>query len=150
VKRLLFDCAVVALVAWGAYSWTHRPAPRRAPAITGAMPNLGMPPARPMSAEVDSSMMVAPEDAGRPEVHLKSARVREKTLGETPQILGEPAADVTGGQVPGALPDEQTPWEDRMRRPWAMGAVVALFIVLYALLARALRKGPGGRGFSHD
>ena len=37
-----------------------------------------------------------------------------------------------------------------LRQPWAMGAVVALFVVLYALGTRALRKGPGGRGFTHD
>lgn len=150
MKRLLFDCSVVALVAFGAYSWTHRPAPRRAPAISGAMPDLAMPAARPMSAEVGSSMLVAPEDAGGPDVHLKGARVREKALGEKPRLLGASAADITGGRGSDALPDEQTPWEDRMRQPWAMGAVVALFIVLYALLTRALRKGPGGRGFTHD
>ena len=148
--KLLRDCFVVLLVAGGAYFWTHRPVPRRAPAVSGARPDLAMPAARPMSAEVGSSMLVAPEDAGRPEVHLKSARVHEKTLGEKPQLLGESAADITAGHVPDALPDEQTPWEDRMRQPWAMGAVVALFIVLYALLTRALRKGPGGHGFSHD
>ena len=150
MKRLLLDCSVVLLVAWGAYSWTHRPVPRRAPAISGAMPNIRMPAARPMSAEIGSSMLVVPEDAGRPEVHAPGQRHREKTLGEKPDLLGGAAVDPTAGNVPDALPDELSPWEDRLRQPWAVGAVVALFIILYALMTRALRKGPGGHGFSHD
>ncbi|MFI5363852.1 MAG: hypothetical protein ACHQ49_17965 [Elusimicrobiota bacterium] len=150
MKRLLLDCSVVALVAWGAYSWTHRPVPRRAPAISGAMPNLDMPPARAMTADLETSMLVVPEEAGRPEVHVRGALRREKTLGEKPQVLGGSAVDITAGGIPDALPDEKSPWSDRLRQPWAFGAIVALFIVLYALMTRALRKGPGGHGFSHD
>jgi hypothetical protein len=141
---------VVLLVAGGVYFWKHRPVPAPVPAISGARPDLAMPSAKQFSPEAGSSMLVVPEDAGRPEAHLPSARRREKTLGETPQLLGQSAVDPTAGNVPDALPDERSPWSDRLRQPWAVGAVVALFIVLYALMTRALRKGPGGHGFTHE
>jgi hypothetical protein len=131
MKRLLLDCSVVLLVAGGVYFWKHRPVPAPVPAISGARPDLAMPSAKQFSPEA-------------------GARRREKTLGETPQLLGQSAVDPTAGNVPDALPDERSPWSDRLRQPWAVGAVVALFIVLYALMTRALRKGPGGHGFTHE
>jgi hypothetical protein len=115
------------------------------------MPDLNMPaPGGRPSTVAGSSMLIAPEDAGRPEVHLRGVRVKEKTLGEKPRLLGPSAVDPTAGSAPDALPDERSPWSDRLRQPWAVGAVVAFFIVMYALLTRALRKGPGGKGFTHD
>ena len=151
MKRLLRDCTVVALVVWGAYSWTHPPVPRRAPVIPGAMPDLTMPSARPFSAKVVSSMLVVRESSNDGSPHLAGSQPRrERVLGGKPRLLGESAVDVTAGRVPDALPDKRSPWSDRLRQPWALGAVVALFIVLYAVLTRALRRGPGGHGFTHD
>jgi hypothetical protein len=150
MKRLLLDCSVVLLVVGGVYFWKHRPVPAPVPAISGARPNLSMPSAKPFSPEAGTSMLVVPEDGGHPQAHLPNARRRDKILGETPQLLGPSAVDVAAGNVPDALPDERSPWSDRLRQPWAVGAVVALFIVLYALMTRALRKGPGGHGFTHE
>jgi uncharacterized iron-regulated membrane protein len=155
MKRLLFDCAVVLLAAAGAYRWTHRPVPTRPPAIRGARPNLDMPPPSGLTSPqaLDSGELVVPESAGDDRPHLAGSKQprREPGLGDTPQILGEPAIDVTAaGASDGAPADDRSPWEDRLRKPWAFGAVVALFIVLYALGTRALRRGPGGRGFTRD
>lgn len=146
--KLLRDLLVIGLVAGGAYWWTHRPAPARAPAIAGARPDLSMPPPSAAAPKVGSSMQTLRHDGGP--VHLAGKASREQALGRKPELLGGGAVDVTGGRDSEPLPDERTPWSDRMRRPWALGAVVALFIVLYALGTRALRKGPGGRGFTHD
>ena len=129
--KLLRDLLLIALAAGGGYWWTHRPAPQRAPAIAGDRPDLAMPAAPKLAPKVGSSLTVPKDGGGRP-------------------LLDRGAPDVTGGRASQPLPDEQTPWQDLLRRPKAMGAVVALFIVLYALGARALRKGPGGRGFTHD
>jgi hypothetical protein len=150
MKKLLRDCAVVALVVWGIYTWTHPPVLRREPVIPGAMPNLAMPAVRPFSAEAGSSMLVVREESSDGQPHLDGRPRRERALGTKPHLLGESAVDVTAGRVPDALPDERSPWSDRLRQPWAVGAVVALFIVLYAVLTRALWRGSGEHGFTHD
>ena len=148
--KLLRDCFALLLVAGGVYVWTHRPAPLLAPAISGARPDLAMPAAPALAPKVGSSMLVLKEGAGDGQAHLGGKPARERPLGESPRLLGASAVDITGGRVREPLSGERSPWSDRLRQPWAMGAVVALFFVLYALLARALRKGPGGRGFTHD
>jgi hypothetical protein len=142
VKRLLLDCSVVLLVVGGAYFWRHPVSRPRAPAVSGAMPDLSMPenPALRTRTAVDSAQYVVRETAGG----------RERPLGSKPRLLGPSAVDAAAGSAPDALPDERSPWSDRLRRPWALGAVAALFILLYAVLTRALRKGPGGHGFTHD
>jgi hypothetical protein len=114
------------------------------------MPNLAMPSARPYYAEVGSSMLVVREDSSDGQPHLAGKPRRDRALGTIPRLLGESAVDVTAGQLPDALPDTRSPWSNWLRQPWAAGAVVALFIVLYAVLTRALRRGPGGHGFTHD
>ncbi|HXT00667.1 MAG TPA: hypothetical protein VN915_08345 [Elusimicrobiota bacterium] len=146
--KLLRDLAVIAAAVGGAYWWTHRPAPERAPAIAGARPDLAMPAASKLPPNVGSSIETLRHDGGP--VHLAGKESREQALGRKPELLGGGAVDVTGGRESEPLPDERTPWRDFTRQPRAMAAVVALFIVLYLLGTRALRKGPGGRGFTHD
>lgn len=146
--KLLRDLLILALVGGGAYWWTHRPAPERAPAIAGARPDLAMPSAPKLAPKAGSSILVQSGDGGP--VHLAGKASRERALGKKPELLGAGAVDVTGGRDSEPLPDVRTPWQDFMRQPRAMAAVVALFILLYALGTRALRKGPGGRGFTHD
>ena len=146
--KLLRDLLVIAAVAGGAWWWTHRPAPERAPAIAGARPDLAMSPATGLKPAVGSSMAGLRHDGGP--VHLAGKTSREQPLGARPELLGGGADDVTGGRASEPLHDERTPWEDFMREPRAMAAVVVLCSILYALGTRALRKGPGGRGFTHD
>jgi len=146
--KLLRDLLLLAAVGGGWYWWAHRPLPERAPAFSGARPDLAMPAASASAPKVGSSLQELHHDGGP--VHLAGKSSREQALGSKPQVLGGGAADVTGGQGAETLPDERTPWSDRMRDPWAFAAVVALFAVLYALGTRALRKGPGGHGFTHD
>jgi len=146
--KLLRDLLLLALAAGGWYWWKHQPAPERAPAFSGARPNLAMPAASAAAPKVESSLQTLRRDGGP--IGLNGKQAREQALGRKPELLGAGAVDVTGGRASEPLPDEQTPWEDRLHDPKAMAAVVALFIVLYALGTRALRKGPGGHGFTHD
>jgi hypothetical protein len=48
---------------------------------------------------------------------------------------------------------EELPWLERLKRldrRVVVGAIAAFFLVLYAIGVRALRRGPGGGGFTHD
>lgn len=146
--KLLRDLLIVALAAGGGYWWTHRPVPERAPAIAGERPDLAMPPASTALPKAGSSMETIRHDGGP--AHLAGKSSREQALGSKPELLGGGAVDVTGARGSGTLPDERAPFQDFTRRPAAVASVVALFVLLYLLGTRALRKGPGGRGFTHD
>ena len=156
MNRLLRDCTVVLLVVGSVYYWKYRPVPEPVaiPAIPGEMPDLRMPSAPRLRTRraTDSATLVVHELAGNERPRLAGGKSdRERALGGKSRVLGGSAVDATAASGPdGVLDDERSPWEDRLRQPWAVGAVVALFVVLYALGVRALRRGPGGGGFTHD
>lgn len=157
MKRLLLECGVVALAAWGLYRWKFPPAEPVAPvtpAYTDGRPDLDMtgtaPTLRP--PKVASSMLVAPgsltddSPAGR--------RGRPGTLGSTPRLLSAPGAaaeDAAAASSPAAA----TPWDAWLRRlrrfggPRAVIEIFALFLVGYLLLARGLRRG-NPHSLTHD
>jgi hypothetical protein len=153
--RLIRDLLALLLVAGGVYFWKHRPAPAPAPAIQGRRPNLSMPAApglRPADAP-DSAGYVLPEENAVQKRHLAGKAPPPETqeaLGDKPQILGAPAVDVVDPRGAAGIEEARSSWEDRLRQPWALAAIAALFVVLYALGTRSLRKGPGGGGFTHD
>jgi hypothetical protein len=144
MKRLFLESAVVALVVWGGWRWTHPPTEAPTPTFDGTRPTLDMPaaptlrPARPGDA-----MRVKPGDIGGEE----RLGVRERPLGSTPRLISS-----------GAPPDTQSPtprsgaptWDERLRDPRALGVVFAAFLLFWLLLGRALRRGPGGKGLTND
>jgi hypothetical protein len=154
VKRLIFDCSVLALAAWGWYSWKHRPVPQPVPAYRGARPNLDMPaaPEGPAAPEVESHIAVSAKDIDDSAPHLQGhPDVASHALGDRPKLFEKAGPDSTLADEPaGTLSSERSPWLERLTQPWTFAAIVALFLVLYAVLSRALRRGPGGHGFTHD
>jgi hypothetical protein len=148
--KLLRDLLFLSVLGGAAYWWTHQPVPQRPPALPGPRPNLAMPAGPALIPRVENSLLVAKESTSV-DVHLNGKQGKERPLAANkPQLLGEPAVDVTGGRDSEPLPDERDIWNERLHDPRAMAAVVVLFILLYVLGTRALRKGPGGQGFTHD
>ena len=146
MKRLFLESALLALAVWGCWRWTHPPETPPTATFPGARPSLDMPAAPALRpAEPGEAMRVVPESLG---AASGRAAGRARPLGSTPLLLsarGAPADE----RSPAPRPSPPT-WDERLRDPRALGAVVALFLLCYALLARALRRGPGGRGFTND
>jgi hypothetical protein len=156
MRRIHVECAVVALVVWGAYRWTHRPPPPPARLFSGARPDLDMPGALALRPEKPAdAMLVVPEGAGAsaPRLRGSSAPARPVALGSTPRLLSGPRGAAPAEEAPALAASR--PGYERLRGPGAVAAAAALFVVLYALLASSLRRGddgrgPGGRGLTHD
>lgn len=150
--KLTRDLVLIAVVCLGFYGWRHRLIPKPKPLFKGPAPTLAMPapsnvPARPDAGE---GMLVEKESLGGPERHAPGQRSRSKTLGETPRLLSGEAAPSLDDARPSPPADDQSTWLDRAATPKGMAAVFGLFVLCYLVLGRALRKGPGGHGFTHD
>jgi hypothetical protein len=147
MSRLFFESAVVALVVWGGYRWTHPPTPPLVPTFSSGRPSLDMPPAPALRPDRPSSaMIVVPESLGARRVDGRS--VQEAPLGSTPALFSQ--APSPAREARAARRASAPTWDERLRDPRMLGAVFALFLVFYALLAQSLRRGPGGGGLKHD
>jgi|GEM_PF-2301628 len=143
--RFLFECAAVAAVVWGGWRWTHPPVEAPTPTFVGARPELEMPAAPTLRPEKPGDAMRVTPDGNLGGQEKFGAR--ERPLGATPRLLST-----------GAPADAQSPaprssgpsWDERLRDPRALGVVFAAFLLCWLLLGRALRRGPGGKGFTHD
>jgi hypothetical protein len=150
--KLTRDLVIIAVVCLGFYGWRHRLIPKPKPLFKGPAPTLAMPapsntPPRPDAGE---DMLVEKESLGMPERHAPGQRSRPKTLGETPQLLSGDSAPSLDDNGPSPLTDDQPTWLDRAATPKGMAAVFGLFVLCYLILGRALKKGGGHHGFTHD
>lgn len=144
MTRLLLESAVVAAIVWGGWRWTHPPPETPESTFAGTRPALDMPAAPTLRpAPAGDSMRVAPEGIGGTE----RFGARERPLGTTPRMISSGApADARSPAPRSSAPT----WDERLRDPRALGVVFALFLGFWLLLTRALRRGPGGRGFTND
>lgn len=149
--KLTRDLVVIAVLCAGFYGWKHRLIPKPKPLFPGKAPVLAMPSPsdRPLRPDADEAMLVEKESLGMPDKHLNGRHGKPKPLGETPQLL---TSAVLPSLEPAASPLEadKPTWLDKAATPQGMVAVVALFALCYLVLGRALRRGPGGRGLTHD
>src|SRR4051812_6338288 len=91
MRRLLFDCSVLLLAAWGLYYWKHRPEPVRQPAIAGVRPDLSMPAAsdRPPAVDRQDAIQVTKGNIPQDYPRLKGKPSQPRALGSKPQLFDQ-------------------------------------------------------------
>jgi|GEM_PF-6864770 len=140
MRRIHIELLAAGLIAWGVYRWT------RPPVLPAA------PPHAPLAAPEPSTLRPrAPESSMRlaPETSVPESR----PLGRTPRLIARTGSDDALTPLPPAPPDSGSSWLEwlKSRSPQRkIGAIVALFFVLYVFLVRTLRRGGTGRALTHD
>lgn len=146
--RFYVQLTLLLAAAGGLVYWRMKPAPPALPrpAYEGPAPRLEMPRVPPVPKPyVETSMQVKYESAGPK--RLKGQTPRPAPLGPVAPVLASarPARSLDTPDLPAASAETGTDWASYLRDPRMLGAVALLFLALYSILARALKRGPGQR-----